>query len=206
MFCKRFDSDVTQVSHMLQDYIPMVSAQSYVVVSVFMLQVVNILSGYCICLTRVSSVGSKCYICFKRMLHSSVSCFIGVFKDHGGTARTPGGLAWQARCERSGHVARLAPVDRSMLILIPALGSRPRGERRGSLGRSHGHNKYGCVCVRARGAKRGEQGQVARVFGHPYTSHAVSFFYSILILDILSYALCLFGQQMFRICSFTSYY
>ena len=46
--------------------------QSYVAVSVF--HVAIVLSGRCICFTHVASVCPKCFICFKCMLYSSVSC------------------------------------------------------------------------------------------------------------------------------------
>ena len=48
--------------------------QSYVVVSVFMLQVASVLSGCCIYFhTYVASVYYRCFIYFRRMLHSSAS-------------------------------------------------------------------------------------------------------------------------------------
>jgi hypothetical protein len=43
--------------------------------------------------THVASVRSKCFICFRRMLHSSVSCCIGLFREswgHGPSARGRG--------------------------------------------------------------------------------------------------------------------
>ena len=54
LFLSVFYFDVAYVSHMLQEYVPMVSAvSSYVVASVFMLQVANVLSGCCICFTHM---------------------------------------------------------------------------------------------------------------------------------------------------------
>jgi hypothetical protein len=51
------------------------------------LQVASVLSGYCICFhTYVASVCSRCFICFRRMLHSSVSCCTRfmLFEESGG--------------------------------------------------------------------------------------------------------------------------
>jgi hypothetical protein len=49
--------------------------QSYIAVSVFMLQVTNVLSGCSICFTQILQVYvPNCFIYFKHMLHSSISC------------------------------------------------------------------------------------------------------------------------------------
>jgi hypothetical protein len=60
--------------------------QSSVAVSV-MLQVASVVTGCCICFhTCVATVCSRCFICFRRMLHSNVlccTCFI-VFGELGG--------------------------------------------------------------------------------------------------------------------------
>jgi hypothetical protein len=77
--CNRFDLDVAYVfTHMLQQYVQKMFYlfQSSVAASVFMLQVVSVLSGCCICFhTYVASVCSTCFIYFRRILHTSVSCY-----------------------------------------------------------------------------------------------------------------------------------
>jgi hypothetical protein len=84
--CKRFYLDVAYVSHtyVVRVWFKMFQLfQSYVAISVFMLQVVIwILHMFHI---YVASICSKYFIHFRRTLHPSVSCFPG--KSHGGMAR-----------------------------------------------------------------------------------------------------------------------
>jgi hypothetical protein len=72
VYCNRFDLNIAYAfTHMLQQYV----LKCFIAASVFMLQVTNLLSGCCVCFhTYVASVYSKCFIYFRRMLHSSVLC------------------------------------------------------------------------------------------------------------------------------------
>jgi hypothetical protein len=76
--CKCFDPEVAYVSHICcnNSIFQMLHLfQSSVAASVFMLQVVSVISGCCICFhTYVESVCFKYFIYFRRILHSSVSC------------------------------------------------------------------------------------------------------------------------------------
>ena len=60
--------------------------QSYIVISVFILQVVSVLSGCCICFTHmlqvyVLNVSSASDLCCIQVFHvASVSCFRGMFR------------------------------------------------------------------------------------------------------------------------------
>jgi hypothetical protein len=103
--------------------------------------------------THVLSVCSKRCICFRRMLHSSVSCFRGVFKKTWGTAHVPGDPAWRVWCQRSRCVARLGHADGGVLFLIPALGSDLRGERSRVAGNEPWAQRYRCR-LRVRGRAR----------------------------------------------------
>ena len=70
--------------------------QSYVAISVFMLQVASVLSGCCICfkhmlqvyVPNVSSASDLC--CIQVFYVVSVSCFGGMFRESWGMARAPG--------------------------------------------------------------------------------------------------------------------
>jgi hypothetical protein len=69
--------------------------QSYVAISVFILQDASVLSGCYICVhIHVASVYSKCFICFKCMLHPSVSCSRGRVMEHDLGAGMGRGKPW----------------------------------------------------------------------------------------------------------------
>jgi hypothetical protein len=163
LFLSVFYLDIAYVSHMLQEYVPMVLGfqlfQSYVAVRVFMLQVVSVLSGCCKCFIwmlpmfhiHVSSVCSKYFICFRCMLYSSALCFIGVFRESWSMARAPGDQARRAGCRWSRCVARLGPTDGvcSSASWLPGLARAEREER----GRWEGATSTGtgCVCIGGQG-------------------------------------------------------
>jgi hypothetical protein len=76
-------------------------------------------------------------------------------------------------------VAHLGLADGGVLVLIPALGSHPRGEREDRVaGRSCERSDRGGVHVRggARQTRAGLRGRLdgARPVGHPGASHAVA--------------------------------
>ena len=86
--------------------------------------------------THVVSICFKCFICFKRMFRSSVSCckcfvFQWCSESYGGMARAPGEGARRAGCRRMWHGTRLGSCGRGMLVLVLAPARR---ERRGSGG------------------------------------------------------------------------
>ena len=118
--------------------------QSYVAISVF-----HVVSYKCFIWmlhmfdTHVASVCSKYFICFKRMLHSSVSCCkCFVFQRY--AQRVMG-----ARPGRRGKRCYEPGVHgRGVLVLIPALGSHPRvvrggGEGEGAVGVGWGETNGG---------------------------------------------------------------
>jgi hypothetical protein len=80
------------------------------------------------------------------------------------------GVRWG---QRSGRMARLGPMDRDMLILIPRLlDLRPHGDR-GAVsleGAAGATTRSGCAC----GPLRGGQGRAARVSRRPGPSHALT--------------------------------
>jgi hypothetical protein len=81
---------------------------SYVAVRIFILQVFYLDDAYVF--TYVASVCSKCFICFRLMSHSSVSCckcFRGIFRKLWGMARALGEGAWRAEGWQMGRNARL---------------------------------------------------------------------------------------------------
>jgi hypothetical protein len=97
--------------------------------------------------TYVTSICIKCLICFRRMLHSSVSFasvsyFRGMFKESWGTARVSGKVAWRAEGHWMGRAARLGSCGRGMLVLNAAPGSCPCVERGGVRGRSGGRGAW----------------------------------------------------------------
>jgi hypothetical protein len=69
--------------------------QSYVAISVFMLQVASVLSGCCICFTHmlqvyVPNISSASDVCCIQVFHVvSVSCFRSMFRESWGTGRMP---------------------------------------------------------------------------------------------------------------------
>jgi hypothetical protein len=77
LFLSIFYLDVAYVSHMLQDYVPIISVTLVLCCN----KCFHVASCKCFIKmlhmfhTHVSSVCSKCFICFRRMLHLSVSCF-----------------------------------------------------------------------------------------------------------------------------------
>jgi hypothetical protein len=111
--CKCFYLDVAYVSHILQEYVPMVSVVSVLCYS----KCFHVASCKCFIRmlhmyhTHVLSVYFKCLICFRHMLHSSVSCLEVCSESHGGMARARGDQAWRAGCRQSGRVAWLGPAD-----------------------------------------------------------------------------------------------
>ena len=89
--------------------------QSSVAASVFMLQVASVLSGCCLYFhTCVASVYSRCFICFRHMLHSSVF-MLHVFRDvwsqeapgmgHGKPVASGSGVQCAGGCSRGHDVA-----------------------------------------------------------------------------------------------------
>jgi hypothetical protein len=121
--CKSFLFGCCIVSHMLQEYVPMVSTVSVLCCSKCF-HVASVLSGCFICFTHMFQMYVPCFNCFRRMLHLSVSCSEVCSESNRGKR--------QARCWWSGCVACLSLADDGMLVLILAPGSRPRGERGGS--------------------------------------------------------------------------
>jgi hypothetical protein len=82
--CKCTYLDVAYVSHICcKSIFEMFQLfQSYVAINIFMLLVANILYDCCICFTHILQVCSKCYICFRCTLHSSILCVVFcVFSD-----------------------------------------------------------------------------------------------------------------------------
>jgi len=189
--CKRFDLDVSYVLYICCNRMFQMFHlfQSSVAASVFMLQVASVLFG-CWFHTYVVSVSSICFICFKRMLHSSVSCctsFIlfeesGATGSDGGTAR-----ALRNRARRVGAGKR--GVQRTGVLRM----GRARGRRSGPDGCECrvGRTRAGCKCevsppdtktlqwggMRLRGGKnqRTEVGCVGvRTLGPPFRENVQS--------------------------------
>jgi hypothetical protein len=156
MFASVSDLDVAYVSHMLQECVPMISVVSVLCCSKYF-HVAVVLSRCCICYTHVSSVCTKCFIGFRCMLHSSVSCFRGVFRESWATAWAPRDRARRAGCRCQGAwcawVLRTMMCSSSSRLLGPAHPERGAG----SLGRSRGHGDRGGVRVRDR-ARRSRVG------------------------------------------------
>jgi hypothetical protein len=104
----------------------------------------------------VASVCSKCYICFRLMLHSNVSCFTCFrvsevcSKSHGGTAWALGEEARRAGGRQMRRTAPLVSCGRGVLVLIWAPGSHPRGDRRGVRGKEW-QTQPGYACRAGRG-------------------------------------------------------
>jgi hypothetical protein len=76
--------------HMFHTYCKSMSqwfqlCQSYVAVTVFMLQVASVLSGCCVCFTHMVKCICFKWYAFRRILHSSVSYFRCVFRESWGT-------------------------------------------------------------------------------------------------------------------------
>ena len=125
-----FYLDVAYVSHMLQEYVPMISTVLVLCCSkcfhvanckrfIWMLHMFY---------TYVSSVYSKCFICFRRMLHSSVSSFRVVFRESWGHG--PSAEGW--------GVASRVPADGA--CWGPAVGVRGAP---GSCGQGHARPHLG---------------------------------------------------------------
>ena len=117
--------------------------QSYVAISVFMLQVTNVLSGCCIRMfhTHVASVCSKCfintYVTFKCFILQVFHVLAVCSESHGGNA--PGSCG------------------RGVLVLIPSPGSHLHGKRGGGQGEGAagaGWGKTNGGRVRVRGGMR----------------------------------------------------
>ena len=72
---------------------------------------------------------SQTYVAFKCFHVASVSCFRDMFRESWGHGPGAGGKGTASRGAADG--ARGAPRSRGpgVLVLIPALGSRPRGQR-----------------------------------------------------------------------------
>jgi hypothetical protein len=121
--------------------------QSYVAISVFILQVASVLSICCICFTHmlqlyVLNVLSASDVCCIQTFH------ISTFKveSHGGMSQSPGDGATRAMGQWSGRAVHLGSCGRGVLVLMLALGSRPLRERGGAGGRNGGCGvSRGCV-------------------------------------------------------------
>ena len=136
--------------------------QSYVAISVFMLQVTSVFIWTLHMFhTHVASVCSNVLFdldfCCIQMFHVvSVSCFRGMFRESWATAQALGEGARRAGSRRMGRASCLGSYGRSMLVLIPAPGSRPCGERGGGQGKEQRvRDGTGYVC----GAGQGGRGQ-----------------------------------------------
>ena len=110
-----FDLDVAYVSHICckSMFKTFQLFQSYVAISVFMLQVVSVLSAYCICFTHmlqlyVLNISSASDVCCIQVFHvASVSCFRGMFRQSLGHG--PGAGGWGAVSQRLVDGAHGAP-------------------------------------------------------------------------------------------------
>jgi hypothetical protein len=106
--------------------------------------------------THVASVCSECFICFRLMLHLSVSCckcfkrYVQGVMGHGPGAKEG---AQRSGGQWIGRTVHLGSCRRGVLVLIPTLGSRRVERAEGIRGRSSGRRvRYMC------GVGRGERG------------------------------------------------
>jgi hypothetical protein len=115
-----------------------------------------------VCVSNVSSASDVCCI---QVFHVC-KCFVfqrGMFRESWGTDQAlEKGRGKPGADLRMGRAARLGSYGRGMLILIPALGSHPHGERRdqgeGAAGTGQAQTNGGGVRVRGR---RGRQRRAA---------------------------------------------
>ena len=135
--CKHFDLDVAYVSHMLQEYVPNVSAVSFLCCKYF-IWMLHMFHAY------VASVCSKCFICFRLISNSSISCckcfmfqrYVKRVMVHALGAWVRGTTSW-GTC-RWGARRAWGPTNGAC---SSSSGSRQRRERRGSAGRSGGRSQ-----------------------------------------------------------------
>jgi hypothetical protein len=143
-------------THMLQEYVRNASAVSILRCNKCF-YVASVLSGCCICFIHMFvSVCSKCFICFRRMLHSNVSCCkCFVFQTY--VQRLIG--ARRAEGRRMGHATCLGScVDgacsSSCRLLGPARAEREEGFR-GKERRARSGDDSGRLRVRGRTRQTG---------------------------------------------------